>query len=518
MEPAGGERLDCRGEHHLPFEDNFCQVIFATNAINLRDHPPTRACNPNLKRPEPLPRYLGMDAPAPSAACWVDSPGSEPAVRVSEDMDNIPKPPGSQLKRKQTTFVELKDLSERPLNRVPSKLSRSSTLHSLQDVARGQAAEKNNFRGYTQHNWFTSIRWIFKGSGMNVFVPFSILMTYSAVVVLVVETSGLGGFGDDATADLQQDVTVGLGGSMALLLAFRLNVCYSRWWEGRLLWGRVIEAARSLVTMALSLEADFEKNSPDGASKRAIAEGIAGWSIAFAVALKYHLREMPMPDDAKQLAGIERLLRGSQRNINGNTPSPVTATPSPGIRSANGDKPPPLQVSSSGRRASVGQKFGATAVRMLKHSAHPPLAALHSLRRHAIRPLVLQLREHGHNYVALESYLWELSGEMHGALTGCERILRTPCPPGYVGVLRVSLLFFLLLLPFVLLEISYYALIVVAMTAFVLLGAEEVAIQLEQPFGDDQNDLPLDFYCLTLEADLMTLLDEKLEMDDTDDE
>ena len=78
----------------------------------------------------------------------------------------------------------------------------------------------------------------------------------------------------------------------------------------------------------------------------------------------------------------------------------------------------------------------------------------------------------------------------------------------------------------------------VFLTAFVLLGAEEVAIQLEQPFGDDQSthahnrrhltrlcltrlslslslvwtdDLPLDSYCFNLEADLMTLLDEKLE-------
>ena len=47
--------------------------------------------------------------------------------------------------------------------------------------------------------------------------------------------------------------------------------------------------------------------------------------------------------------------------------------------------------------------------------------------------------------------------------------------------------------------------------SFVLLGAEEVAIQLEQPFGDDQNDLPLDFYCYSLEADLVTLLNERVE-------
>ena len=39
----------------------------------------------------------------------------------------------------------------------------------------------------------------------------------------------------------------------------------------------------------------------------------------------------------------------------------------------------------------------------------------------------------------------------------------------------------------------------------------QVAIQLEQPFGEDQNDLPLDFYCFSLEENMMTLLDEKIE-------
>ena len=56
------------------------------------------------------------------------------------------------------------------------------------------------------------------------------------------------------------------------------------------------------------------------------------------------------------------------------------------------------------------------------------------------------------NVTALELTLNGMTDELHGALTGCERILRTQCPPGYVGVLRVSLLFFLMLLPLVLLE------------------------------------------------------------------
>ena len=44
--------------------------------------------------------------------------------------------------------------------------------------------------------------------------------------------------------------------------------------------------------------------------------------------------------------------------------------------------------------------------------------------------------------------------------------------PGYAGVLRVSLLFFLGILPFMLLEIGWFSLIIVGCTAFVLIGAE----------------------------------------------
>jgi hypothetical protein len=43
--------------------------------------------------------------------------------------------------------------------------------------------------------------------------------------------------------------------------------------------------------------------------------------------------------------------------------------------------------------------------------------------------------------------LFQVTESMLNALTGCERILRTPCPPGYVGVLRAVVVIFLCLLP-----------------------------------------------------------------------
>ena len=94
-------------------------------------------------------------------------------------------------------------------------------------------------------------------------------------------------------------------------------------------------------------------------------------------------------------------------------------------------------------------------------------------------------------------------------MTGCERISRTPCPPGYVAVLRLVILVFLFLLPPVLLdELGLWTVVVVSATAFILFAAEQVAVQIEMPFGHDSNDLPLDSLCVALEADVLTLLDE----------
>ena len=47
-----------------------------------------------------------------------------------------------------------------------------------------------------------------------------------------------------------------------------------------------------------------------------------------------------------------------------------------------------------------------------------------------------------------------------------------------------------------------------AVVAALSVEVEEVAVQIEQPFGFEYNDLPIDAYCLTVQADVLRLLDE----------
>jgi putative membrane protein len=76
-----------------------------------------------------------------------------------------------------------------------------------------------------------------------------------------------------------------LGFVISLLLVFRTNTAYERWWEGRRLWGALINASRNL---ALKLNAYLRKDHPSRAS-------IAAHIGAYAATLKDHLRDAHPP-------------------------------------------------------------------------------------------------------------------------------------------------------------------------------------------------------------------------------
>lgn len=71
-----------------------------------------------------------------------------------------------------------------------------------------------------------------------------------------------------------------LGLVLGLLLAFRTNTSYDRWWEGRRLWGQLINDSRNL---AIKVQTCVRSNEED-------KQRLGRWLIDFAFALKEHLR------------------------------------------------------------------------------------------------------------------------------------------------------------------------------------------------------------------------------------
>ena len=86
--------------------------------------------------------------------------------------------------------------------------------------------------------------------------------------------------------------------------------------------------------------------------------------------------------------------------------------------------------------------------------------------------------------------------------------LLTPMPFTYVVHLRTFLFVYLAGLPFILVaDMGWLMLVAVAFVGYLMIGLENTAVQLENPFGTDCNHHPLDLYCLGLAQDLLHLLD-----------
>ncbi|MBK6621057.1 MAG: bestrophin family protein [Saprospirales bacterium] len=72
-----------------------------------------------------------------------------------------------------------------------------------------------------------------------------------------------------------------IGIVLSILLVFRTNTAYDRWWEGRNQWGALVNHCRNLATMAHATFPSEDKNL-----RKEFATGIAN----FCIALKDHLR------------------------------------------------------------------------------------------------------------------------------------------------------------------------------------------------------------------------------------
>lgn len=102
-----------------------------------------------------------------------------------------------------------------------------------------------------------------------------------------------------------------IGLAISIFLGFRTNVAYDRYWEGRKLWGGLVNISRTLTRQATTL-IDSGSREQD----RDVARELTRRTIAFAYALKHQLRHTEPWDEITQFLTAEEIerLRG-QRNI-----------------------------------------------------------------------------------------------------------------------------------------------------------------------------------------------------------
>ncbi|MCY2971589.1 MAG: bestrophin family ion channel, partial [Planctomycetota bacterium] len=86
---------------------------------------------------------------------------------------------------------------------------------------------------------------------------------------------------------------------------------------------------------------------------------------------------------------------------------------------------------------------------------------------------------------------------------GCEKIIKTPLPFVYASLIKQVLFVYLYTLPFALAtDMDWATPLVVAVVGFGMFGIEEAGVEIENPFGMQLNDLPLEKICETISKDV----------------
>jgi len=228
-----------------------------------------------------------------------------------------------------------------------------------------------------------------------------------------------------------------LGFVISLLLVFRTNTAYDRWWEGRKQWGALINSSRNL---ALKLAAILPKSS--------LQDRLFFKSLIpqYAFALKNHLRS-----EHTRLELDEAL-------------HPELAE--------------------------------------LDHEKHLP-NQLAQLLFKKVNTLYETQKIQGEHLLILNNELQSFT-EICGA---CERIKNTPIPFSYSAFIKKFIFFYVMTLPWgYVFNLGYLVIPVVAFIFYVLASLELIAEEIEDPFGTDSNDLPMDKICENITKHIGELL------------
>ncbi|CAM3964063.1 bestrophin family protein [Flavobacterium cucumis] len=208
-----------------------------------------------------------------------------------------------------------------------------------------------------------------------------------------------------------------VGFVLSLLLAYRTNTAYDRWWEGRKQWGSLVNNSRNL---ALKLSAYLPEESDRNFFKKVIP--------AYASVLSKHL----LNEDVSKML------------------------------------------------------FEGLALEM-DHHKHRPNQVAKMLFQKA-NDLYISGKISGDQFFIINAELQSFT-DICGA---CERIKNTPIPYSYSSFIKKFIFFFVMTLPFgFVFSLGYYVIPVVIFIFYVLASLELIAEEIEDPFGNDANDLPM---------------------------
>jgi putative membrane protein len=214
-----------------------------------------------------------------------------------------------------------------------------------------------------------------------------------------------------------------IGFVLSLLLVFRTNTAYERWWEGRKKWGEIVNDTRNL---SIKLSAILSEKEDKSFFKAMIPN--------FAFAAKEHLRQGVIFEE--------------------------------------------LTFTKEQFDAVISKK-------------HVPLAICEMMYIKLIE-LKKATKITEEEFIILDKNL----NALMDSLGACERIKNTPIPVSYSLFIKKFIFIYVMSLPLAfVIQFGYFSALIATFVFYVLVSMEVLAEEIEDPFGNDESDLPTDTLC-----------------------
>lgn len=234
-----------------------------------------------------------------------------------------------------------------------------------------------------------------------------------------------------------------MGVILGIFLVFRCNTAYDRWWEGRKLWGEMVNNTRYL---AMKIAAYLPKKS--------VEKDWVFFSLMipnFAYATKEHLRK--------------------------------------------GTKMTELTFETAAQKEHITQ------------CEHKP-NGINLLMCKRLNKLYEGKYLTGDHLIILDKELKKFMD----ILGACERIKHTPIPFSFSMYVKKFIFIYSLIFPFAfVLNFNYLSAFLTGFLFYVLAGIDIISAEIEDPFGLDSNDLPLDGLCGSIKRNVQEILQQDSE-------
>ncbi|KAI1760109.1 UPF0187-domain-containing protein [Hypoxylon sp. FL1150] len=380
--------------------------------------------------------------------------------------------PSEQQKGSSTIEEEPYPMSPRRNTSTPNPFSRKNTSLDLDDYFTGP-------RDLSKHSKWPLFMQLHGSILPKMIVPLFVVACWATLITAVsMKVPGVQ-LGISSILLTITGFVVGLG------LSFRSSTAYERYAEGRKYWSQLIFTSQALGRVFWLHGVERE-----GSAKKDLLAKVTAMNlvVAFAVSLKHKLRFEPYTyyDDIVDLVDhIETFAKAATKEHE--------VRPKPGIFKAIGEN--------------LGLSFAASNPRKLMKKAQSPLGNLPLEILCYLTSYVDELALNGQLPVGMQqTAAYNSLQALNDVLVNTERVLNTPLPIAYAIAISQITWLYVFLLPFqLLLELGWITIPATVAASYIILGIFFIGHEIENPFGNDVNDLPLELFCQQIVEDMETI-------------